>query len=99
MAQALGTLQRMLGGLGARVPADIINHALAFAGGLIDAALLKYGGNVIGKHWGANIWLLKNVGLPIANLFIPLPEGLVHECEGQLGEFLGFMLLPAKKKR
>lgn len=82
---AMVQLQRALGGLRTT---EILDHFLAFGGGVLDAWLAE------NLSWG---YIIKNVAIPIANIFLPLPKGLVHQAESSLGVLL-YALLFYKKE-
>jgi len=65
-----------------------LDHVIAVLGGVIDGYLAD---NVA---WG---YIIKNLAVPVVNLFIPLPKGLVHQCEGALGVLLYALLLRKKE--
>lgn len=68
--------------------AEWLDHVLAVLGGAIDGYLADT------MAWG---YIIKNVAIPVVNIFMPLPKGLVHQAEGALGVLLYALLLRKKE--
>ena len=60
-----------------------LDDIMAFASGLLDGFLIDK------APWA---FLIKNIGLPVASFFLPVPEGVRHESEGMLG-FAVYLLI------
>jgi len=81
-------LQRLIRGLG--VGADISDKIWALVSGAIDGACAS---SKTGT-WGSLLWLVKSLGVPIADLFgFKLPKGLVTHSTGNLAMILTIWLL------
>ena len=60
-----------------------LDDIMAFGSGLLDGFLIDK------APWA---FLIKNIGLPVASFFLPIPDGLRHESEGMLG-FAVYLLI------
>lgn len=65
--------------------AGFMDYMTAFASGAIDAMLLKAPS---GGLW----FLLKNVAIPLVDIYLKLPKGFVYHSTGQLGLILTLIL-------
>lgn len=57
---------------------------LAFIGGVADGIMIEK--FPLG-------YFIKNIGIPVASFFVPVPEGIKYQCEGALGLLVTLLMM------